>query len=147
MYTLEQPQPDDIPVLVDMYQDLLTHAYPDRELASKLTLYKIVLSWFNDDDRIRVVIKDNMIVGFSLARFENAGGATEMVINADITYIYAPFRKTKAAFLLYNDLVDYAKRCNLIIMSTSTPESAPIVEKRWNTKTTFHHIETTITKS
>ena len=146
-YTLEEPSAHDIPVIVDMYHKLLEVAYPDREIASYLTLYKIVLSWFNEDDRLRLVLADKNVAGFSLVRFNNAGGATEMILDADITYLYEEFRKTRAAYIMYTDIVDYATRCDLILMSTSTPESSPIVEKRWGARVTFNHLETTSTRT
>lgn len=132
---------DDIPQLVEMYMDLVSFAYPTRERAPKIVFYEIVLEWFVRKDRIRIVCNEEENVGFSLVTKHNAGGAVETYLDAEVTYIKEKHRKGRGAYLIYNDVFEFAKKMGMGIMSTSTPDSSPIVNKRFGAQHAFNHYE------
>ena len=142
---LREIEPYDIDVLVEMYYDLIGYAYPNRERKSIDKYYKAVQEWYEQPglNRVRIVEKDDVPVGFSLATYVNAGGLTEIYINAEVTYVKEEYRNTKAAFLLYNDVYRFAQDEEMGIESTSTPASSPIVQKRWGANHMFNHFEVT----
>jgi len=132
---------DDVPELVEMYMDLVSFAYPTRMRAPKIVFYEIVLEWFTRKDRIRIVENGEESVGFSLVTRHNAGGAVETYLDAEVTYIKEKYRKGRGAYLIYNDVFEFAKKMGMGIMSTSTPDSSPIVNKRFGAEHAFNHYE------
>lgn len=139
--TIRDANGDDMPDLVEMYMDLITYAYPYREYAPKIVFYEIVLSWFASEDRIRIVENDTEKVAFSLVTMNNAGGATDSYLDAEVTYVKEKYRKGRAAHMIYNDVYQFGIEVGLGIMSTSTPDSSPLVDKRFGSKHTFNHYE------
>jgi len=138
---LREATADDIPELVEMYIDLVTIAYPTRRIAPQIIFYEIVVNWIGKNHRVMVTYNDIEITGFSYTGYNNAGGLTETMLDAEITYVKEQYRKTRAAYLIYNDVFEFAIESNMGIMSTSTPESSPIVSKRFGAEHTFNHWE------
>lgn len=132
---------NDIPELVQMYRSLLVIAYPQRRIAPTEVLYGLVVQWFKNKDTITIVYNDDGLVGFTLMNFNNAGGSTETVIDAEISYVKPQYRKSRAAYLLYKEGLKYAVHMGMGVMSTSNPDSAPIMKKRYNAELTFSHFE------
>jgi len=131
----------DIPELAKMHYDLLHNAYPTRMIAPIEYIYQAVTDWILKDEFIRVTY-DTEITGFILVRPESAGGLTETILNAEITYVKPQYRNTKAAFTLMYAGFEFAKECNLGICSTNNSQSADIVEKRFGAVKSFTHFET-----
>lgn len=132
---------EDIPVLVEMYIDLVTIAYPKRRIAPPIIFYDIVVDWILTEKRVRVTYNNTELTGFSYISTNNAGGLTETLLDAEISYVKVEYRKSRAAYLIYKDGFDYALSMNMGMMSTSNIESSPIVGKRFGAENTFLHWE------
>lgn len=131
----------DIPELVQMYKELLEIAYPQRKIAPIEILYQIVSDWFSNKSKITIAYDEDTIVGYTLMTYNNAGGATETVLDAEISFVKEEYRKSRAAYLLYKEGLKYAIFMGMGVMSTSNPDSAPIMKKRYNSELTFAHFE------
>lgn len=144
MITIREAKGEDIHEITTMYNDLLHIAYPNRKISALEFLYRQVTDWIIKNEFILVSHDDKIdrITGFILVRENNAGGLTEVILDAEITYVKPEHRKSRAAYLLYNTGFNYAKLRGLGIMSTSTEESSPIVTKRFGAKKSFNHFET-----
>ena len=124
-----------------MYMSLIKIVYPDR-IHSAETVYKgIVLRWLVQQQRVSIIEKENEIIGFSVIGWHNVGGATDWYLDAEISFVKEEYRKSRAAYIMYKDGIDYAISEGLGIMSTSNPDSSPIIQKRYNSKHLFNHFE------
>jgi L-amino acid N-acyltransferase YncA len=136
---LRKAEYGDYEAIVDMYVDLIDNVYPERRKAPKMKFYSQVLQWFTDKEHIRVVEKDGEVIAFALCIFDNARGVTETVYHAEIAYVKPKFQKSKAVYLLYNDIVNWAIENDFVLQTSSIPENgvAKIIEKRFNSQLRF----------
>lgn len=131
---------DDIPELVNMHRELIQTVYPSRRIAPTDRFYSLVVDWFVQDYKVSVAENDGEILGYSLIGSHDAGGVVEKYLDAEVVFVKEAYRNTRAAYLLYKVGYDLAEELNMGIMSTSNPDSAPIVEKRGAIHT-FNHYE------
>ena len=138
---LRKAEYDDYEAIVAMYYDLVETVYPERKLAPMMYFYKLVASWFDDQNanHIRVVEKDGELVAFSLATFDNVQGVTETVYHADIAYVKPEYQKTRAGYLMYMDIVNWSIQNGFVLQTSAIPETGAddIIEKRFNSNLRF----------
>ena len=130
---------DDYEELVEMYYALIHDVYPERKKAPKMYFFQQVINWFQPYFHIRIATKNDTIMGFTLCSFDNSNGVTETIYHADISYIKPEYRKTRAAFLLYMDIVHWAIDNNYVLQTASIPETGAdkLIAKRFNSKLRF----------
>lgn len=102
----------DFQELVMMYKDLIKTIYHNMKLSDDIFFYGTVIEWFKQKKDIIVAEKDGIIAGFSLAYIENLL-IIEPYYFGDLAYVKPEFRKTKCAYLLYNNVVNYGKELGL----------------------------------
>ena len=102
----------DFTELVTMYKDLIKTVYHDMKLSDDIYFYGAVIEWFKKGKDIIIAEQDGVIAGFTLAYVENLQ-IIEPYYFGDIAYIKPEFRKTRCAYMLYNNVVDYGKQLGL----------------------------------
>ena len=128
--------------IVEMYYELMKVCFPHRKLGAKIFFYEKIRNWFyNKNNELRVVQKDDEIIGFSMCYVDNIEMITEDVLNADMVYIKPKYRKTRAAYLIWDTLVNRAKELGIGMTTLATPEASKVTLKRYNTKIAFIMIE------
>ena len=111
--TLRPATLKDYEELVSMYKDLVYTVYHGMKVNDDIFLYGTVLEWFKKKrDIIVCETKDGDIAGFSLSFIEDIA-IVEPYYMGDIAYVKPEYRKTRCAYLLYNNVVDYGKRIGL----------------------------------
>lgn len=132
---------DDYESIVEMYIDLIENVYPERKKAPKMYFYNQVFRWFDEQhaNHVRVVEKNGELVAFSLATFDNVGGVTETIYHADIAYVKPEFQKSRAAYLMYMDIVGWAIDNDFVLQTAAIPETGAdkIIAKRFNSMLRF----------
>lgn len=137
--TLRRADYDDYESIVEMYIDLIKTVYPERKLAPKMFFYAQVYRWYEEKLHLRVVEKDNEIIAFSLCTFDNVNGVTETFYHADIAYVKPEYQKSRAAYLMYMDICQWAVENDYGLQTAAIPETGAdkIISKRFNSKLRF----------
>lgn len=98
--------------IVKMYKELVETVYHNMRISDDIYFYGAVIEWYKADKDIVIAEKDEEIAGFTLAYVENIG-VVEPYYYGDIAYIKPKYRKTRAAYMLYNNVVNYGKELGL----------------------------------
>ena len=141
--TLRKLELDDFEEVVDMYYSFTKEVYPDRKIGKRYFFYKEVMSWINNSRDVILVEKDDIIVGFSLSYIDLNGGMTEKIYNGVIAYVKPEYRKTRAAYLLYKNVSDYAKEQELTLMANglATNGVSDMIRKHFSAEEMFINFE------
>ena len=103
--------------LVEMFKDLIAVVYKGFNLGSDIYYHGTVQDWFKSNKDIVICeTKDGEVAGFTLAYVENIGIVQDYYFG-DIAYVKPKFRKGRAAYLLYNNVVDYADQLGLPLVA------------------------------
>ena len=131
--------------VVDMYYEFTKEVYPERHIGERYFFYKEVGLWIKDGRDIVVAKKDNSITGFSLAYIDENAGLTNPIYNGIIVYVKPDYRKTRAAYLLYKNVSNYAKEQGLTMMANglATTDTAKMIKKHFDCKEMFINFERT----
>ena len=129
--------------VVDMYYEFTKEVYPDRQIGYRYFFYKEVMKWINHGNDIVVVKNDNGIVGFSMAYVDDNNGLTEPIYNGVLAYVKPEYRKTRAAYLLYNNVYSLARDKNLIVNANGlvTNGVSDMIKKHFDCKEMFINFE------
>ena len=103
---------NDFVELVQMYKDLIKTVYHNMNLSEDIYFYGAVIEWFKQKKDIIIAEQDGVIAGFTLGYVENLQ-IVEPYYFGDIAYIKPEFRKSRAAYMLYNNVVNYGKELGL----------------------------------
>ncbi|WP_373069808.1 N-acetyltransferase family protein [Sulfurimonas sp.] len=109
---IRQATTADFTELVEMFKDLIKTVYHSNQLKDDIFFHGAVMDWFRSGKDIVIAEKDDEIAGFTLAYIQDLGYINPYYYG-DIAYIKPHFRKTRAAYLLYNNVVNYAKQLGL----------------------------------
>ena len=132
----------DLHEIIEMYQDLIKWVYPKRAHGSYEDFYDFCTDLILTDTKyVFVTYNEQEITGFSVIGFDDAGGLTEIVVNAEVAYVKEAYRKTKAAYLQYMKVYKYAQQTRMGLMTIANPSSAEISAKRFGSEVLFTHIE------
>ncbi len=100
---------DDYNELRLMFKELLKTVYSDLKVGKDAHIDASVYDWFSSDkDVIISETDDGVITGFTVAYIQDIR-IVERYYYGDIAYVKPEFRKGRSAYLLYNNVVDYAK--------------------------------------
>jgi len=103
--------------LVFMFKDLIETVYDGFEIGEDIFFYGVVQSWYQNKKDIIVCEKeDGTITGFSVAYIEDIG-IVRPYYYGDLAYVKPKHRKGRTAFLLYNNVVDYAEKLKLSLVA------------------------------
>lgn len=134
----------DYEAVVDMYYDFTREVFTERKIGYKYFFYKTVQEWIKKgNDIVLVTTDDGEIVGFSMAFYDDFGGLTEPFYNGEIAYVKPEYRKSKAAYLLYNNVVEVAKERNLLIVANGRVENGidKMIKKHYKATPMFINFE------
>ena len=135
---------DDYEEVVDMFYRMYKEMYSGiRKVNPKYFFYRAVYGWINDKKHVIIAEKDGVICGFTMSYVDDFGGLTEPVYNGEIAYIKPEFRKTRAAYLLYNNGMEYARELGMNAISSSRVENGvdKMIEKHYQPKKMFVSFE------
>ena len=130
--------------LVDMFYKFTIELYGDkRRIGAKYFFYKTVNSWIEDGKDIILCLDGYIPVGFSVAYIDDYKGLTEPIYFGDICYIKEEYRKTRAGYKLYNNVVNVAKDLGLNIVANGRIENGidKMIEKHFKPTKTFNTYE------
>ena len=119
----------DINEIVAMYKDLISIVYPSRKLGSDYHFYKVVISWIDHGHNIFIVEHENIAVGFYLAYVDNMNGLTEPVYYVQELFIKEDFRKTKAFYMMLENIKATVKKLNILLVCDAVPGILSIYHK------------------
>lgn len=129
---------------VEMLYAFYKEVYSHRKISPKYFYYQAVTHWINTKkDIVLVANKDNTIVGFSMCHIDDNGCLTEQTYCGEIAYVKPEYRKTRAAYLLYKNAVEYASEKGLTWVSSSRVENgvSDMVKKHFDCKEMFISLE------
>lgn len=107
----------DFTEIVSMYKALIEAVYEDMKTGEDIFFYGVVIDWYKSGKDLTVCeSKDGEIVGFTLAYLEDIA-VVEPYYYGDIAYIKPEFRKTRAAYLMYNNVVNYGQSLGLKVQA------------------------------
>jgi len=110
--TLRKATLEDFTELVLMYKDLIKTVYHNMKLSDDIFFYGAVIEWFKLNKDIIIAEHEGNIAGFTLAYVENLQ-IVEPYYFGDIAYVKPEYRKTRCAYLLYNNVVNFGKELGL----------------------------------
>lgn len=103
--------------LVQMYKKLIEATYDGMALGEEIFFYGIVTDWFRTNKNVVICeTDDGKIAGFTLAYMEDIS-VVEPYYYGDIAYVKPEYRKTRAAYLLYNNVVQYGKSLGVRVIA------------------------------
>ena len=148
MFTLRRMLLPDFEEVVDMYYNFTSDVYPERSIGERYFFYKEVMSWINNKRDVIIVEKDGTIVGFSLSYVDYNNGLTNPFYNGVIAYVKPEYRKTRAAYLLYKNMSDYAHENGLTVTANGlvTNGVSKMIGKHFECKEMFVNFERTYKK-
>lgn len=134
---------DDYKEVVDMYYEFTKEVYPNRKIGPKYFFYKKVSEWINDSKDIILAIHNEGIVGFTLAFIDDTSGITEPIYFGEIAFVRPEHRKTRAGYLLYKNVSNYAKEKELTLVANglATNGVSDMIEKHFDCKRMFINFE------
>lgn len=109
--------------VVDMFYEFCKEVYNNRKIGYKYAYYMIISDWIKNKCDIIVAEDEGKIIGFTMSRIDNMNGLTEPIYNGEYAFVYKEYRKTRAAYLLYKNVVDYAKQIGLKLVSNGRVEN------------------------
>ena len=120
--------------IVDMYYDFIKEVYSTRKIGSKYFFYRKINEFISDKCDIVIAEKDGIISGFTVSKIDDMGGITEPVYDGMIAYIKPKFRKGRTAYMLYNNVSEYAKELGIPLVSNSRIENGvnKMIKKHFN---------------
>lgn len=130
--------------LVNMFYDFIVEVFAeDRDIAPKYFCYKEVMSWINNKKHIVLVGNDKETVGFSLSYIDEFNGLTNPIYTCEYAFVKPKYRKSRAAYLLYNNGSNVAKELNLNLVSNGRVENgvSNMMEKHFNLESKFINFE------
>lgn len=129
---------DDYEELVDMYYEFYKET-SKRKIYPKYFYYKDVIEWINKNKKIVLAIKEDIIIGFNTFYYTENNGLTEPYIMGEICYVKPEFRNSRAAYLLYNNCVEYAKENKLPLTANGRIENGvnKLIEKHFRVTPTY----------
>lgn len=108
-YNIRPAEVKDYEELVAMYIDLIETIYSGFEIKESAYFHRVVIRWYEQQKDIVICeTEDGEIAGFTLGYIEDIG-IVEPYYNGDIAYVKPKFRKTKVAYMLYHNVVKWAK--------------------------------------
>jgi len=122
--------------LVDMFKDLIVTVYDGFDLGEDIFFHGTVQGWYKDKKDIVISeTEDGQITGFTLSYVEDIG-IIKPYYFGDIAYVKPEFRKGRSAYLLYNNVVDYATQQGLPIIakafvSEENKDKVDKIQARW----------------
>jgi hypothetical protein len=143
MIELSKFQLSDYEQVVNMYYEFTKEVYPNRKIGERYFFYKVVQKWINDGADIVIATEGVIPIGFSVCYKDEFGGLTESIYQCDIAYVKPHKRKSRAAYLLFNNGYEYAKQLGLKV-STSGRTSSKVdkmMMKHFNLTQTFTTLE------
>jgi len=112
-YTIRPAELTDFKELVEMYIDLIKTLYKGFNIKEDIYFHRIVIGWFETKKDIVVCETDSGdIAGFTLGYIDDIG-IVDPYYNGDIAYVKPEYRKTRVAYLLYMNVVKFAKQQGL----------------------------------
>lgn len=100
--------------LVDMHYSYVREIYGDkRRINPKYFFYRSVQSWIEKRREIVLAIHKGDVVGYTVSYIDDMDGLTEPVYKGQYVYVKETARKTRAAYLLYNNVEQRAKDLNM----------------------------------
>lgn len=120
--------------LVDMFYEFMKEVYYDRKIGLKYAYYIRVNEWIERKCHIVVCLKDDIPIGFTMSYIDNMGGLTEPVYQGEIAYVKPEYRKTRASYLLYSNVVQFAEESGIKLVSRSRIENGidKMIKKHYN---------------
>ena len=118
----------DYPEIVAMFKELIIAVYEGFEIGEDIFFHGTVQSWYKDNKDMVVCEKDGTITGFSLGYVEDIG-IVKPYYFGDLAYVKPEFRKGRSAYLLYNNVVDYADGLGLPLVAKAFMGSKDQVDK------------------
>ena len=122
--------------LVDMFKDLIVTVYDGFEIGEDIFMHGTVQQWFKDQKDIVICeTEEGEITGFTLGYIEDIG-IVHPYYFGDLAYVKPEFRSGRSAYMLYNNLVEYAdgQRMPLMAKAFVSEENKDQVDKlqsRW----------------
>jgi len=116
--------------VVKMYKDLIETCYPFHKIGADNEFEEVITSWINKGYDVFIAEEKGTIKGFSVS-FVEPESVIEAYYRVAIIYIKKKFRKTKASYLLYANLLNISMllelklHCNVYLGNNS----AKIVSK------------------
>lgn len=139
MINIRQFMIPDFEEVVNMYYDFTKEVYPERDIGEKYFFYKKVIEWINDSYDVVLAYNEKEIVGFTMCYQDMCNGLTEPIYQCELAYIKPEYRKTRTAYLLYNNAYEYAKQLGMQISSNGRVENGvdKMMLKHFNLKPKF----------
>jgi GNAT superfamily N-acetyltransferase len=143
MITIRRYSIADYEELVKMHYEFISEIYSDRKIGYMYSFYKMVDEWMSLKKDIVVAEYKGKLIGYTVAHVDAMGGLTEPVYNGEIAYVREKYRKGRASYLLYKNVVDYAKENGLKVVSSSRLENGvdKMVMKHFNAKPKYITME------
>ncbi len=127
---------DDYEEICEMYRELLYITYEGMEIGKKIHTDQCVYAWFMANRDINVTVsEDGEITGFTVAFIQNLM-VVESYYYGDLAFVKEDFRRSRAAYLLYNAIVERAKILELPIMAKAyvgggNKDQVDKIQSRW----------------
>jgi hypothetical protein len=122
--------------LVEMFKELIATVYDGLEIGEEIFFHRTVHSWFTAKRNVIISeTDDGIITGFTVGYIEDIG-IVKPYYYGDLAFVKEKYRRGRSAYLLYNNVVDYAEQLNLPLMAKAfvTEENKDKVDKiqaRW----------------
>ena len=148
MFTLRRMLLPDFEEVVDMYYNFTKEVFPERTVGERYFFYKEVMSWIDNRRDVILVVKDDTIVGFSMCYIDDNSGLTNPIYNGVIAYVKQDYRKTRAAYMLYKNMSDYANELKMTITANGlvTNGVSNMIGKHFECNEMFMNFERTYKK-
>lgn len=129
---------DDYEELVDMFYEFYKET-SIKTIYPKYFYYKDVISWIAKNKKIVLAVKGNMIIGFNTFYYTENNGLTEPYIFGEYCYVKPEYRNSRAAYLLYNNCVQYAAEHHLPMTAMGRIENGgdSIIKKHFKAMPTY----------
>lgn len=133
----------DFEEVVSMYYDFYREVYPNRKIGDKYFFYKRIMTYINDNSDIILAEDNGKVCGFSLSFINMNGGLTEKTYNGEIVYVKERYRKGRSAYLLYDNVSNYAKELGLTLVANGlvTNGVSDMISKHFDCKEMFINFE------
>jgi hypothetical protein len=142
VYSLKKFKLSDYEELVDMFYEFTKECYKERKIGLRYRFYEKVNQWIDNKYDIILGMKEDKIVGFTMC-YIDMSGLTEPVYVGEIAYIKPEYRKSKISYMIYNNVVEYAKQLNMILVSNSRVDNGvdKMIKKHYNVKQKYIQFE------
>lgn len=129
MVQIRSAYTSDLHEIVAMYKDLVKIVFPNRKIGSDFHFYNVVISWINAGHNIVISENNGKISGFYLSYVDDMQGLTEPVYYVAELYIKPQYRKTKAFYLMFENIKASAKAKKMKLVCDAVEGITPIYEK------------------